>query len=162
MNQNKLYGLTQEELKTIISYDEKTGEFKKISSTTTIRLNKRYLQISIKGKYRPLHRLAWFYKYGEVPIEIDHKDHNRMNNKIENLRNVDRSANLKNKSKQKNNTSGFCGVYKSGNKWRARISIDGNIFNIGSYDTKEKAIEARKKEEVKNNFYKNHGKDNIV
>ena len=52
------------------------------------------------------------------------------------------------------NTSGTKGVgwSKAANKWYARISIDGKRKWLGTFDTKEKAIQVRKKAEEK--YYK--------
>jgi hypothetical protein len=77
---------------------------------------------------------------------IDHKDRNRLNNHVSNLRYVTQSENGMNASKKKNNTSGFTGVYwcKSRDKWRALIMVDRKNIHLGYYDTKEEAIAARK------------------
>ena len=37
------------------------------------------------------------------------------------------------------NTSGFAGVTKSGNRWSARASIDGTRIYLGLFDTPEEA-----------------------
>ena len=49
----------------------------------------------------------------------------------------------------KNNTSGYRGVSKKGNKWHAYINYRRRRKNLGSYDTKELAFEARKDAEQK-------------
>lgn len=48
-----------------------------------------------------------------------------------------------------NNTSGCVGVYyiKNANKWKAEIIKNKKYYNLGIYDSKEKAIESRKKAE---------------
>jgi hypothetical protein len=54
---------------------------------------------------------------------IDHKDGDGLNNKRQNLRPSTHSENAANRGKNRNNTSGFKGVYfcKPLQKWRARI-----------------------------------------
>lgn len=47
------------------------------------------------------------------------------------------------------NTSGYPGVSRHKNRWRARITVDGKRKSLGVYQTKEKAIDARKKAELK-------------
>lgn len=56
-----------------------------------------------------------------------------------------------NRDRFSNNTSGRTGVYyrKDNNKWRAKISLNGIIINIGQYDSYEEALEARKLAELK-------------
>lgn len=46
-----------------------------------------YRVIRIDGEHHKAHRLAWFYVHGSWPSGIiDHKDGNKDNNKIKNLR----------------------------------------------------------------------------
>ncbi len=80
---------------------------------------------------------------------VDHIDHNRCNNNLENLRWATRSQNQMNKSKQENNTSGSTGVYwyRRENKWAARIQLDCKRKFLGYFDSKEDAKRARKNAE---------------
>lgn len=73
-------------------------------------------------------------------IVVDHIDNNTKNNKKINLRIVTNSINLHNRSHLfKNNTSGFCGINFTNNKWLSRIQINNERFILGSYNTKEEA-----------------------
>ena len=47
-----------------------------------------------------------------------------------------------------NNTTGYRGVYKKGNKWVARISINGKDNHLGSFERIEEAAEARQLKEI--------------
>lgn len=47
-----------------------------------------------------------------------------------------------NQRRFKTNTSGFTGVYKSGKKWLASITIDDKLVRLGIWDTPEKANRA--------------------
>ena len=60
---------------------------------------------------------------------------------------------------RKANTSGVTGVCfsKKGNKWFARIRLDGKSKHLGSFADKQDAIEARKDAEIKYGFHPNHG-----
>lgn len=71
----------------------------------------------------------------------DHIDLNSMNNTRANLRVVSNSLNQHNRRRQSNNTSGYKGVsfHKKTQKWTARIGINGEIINIGIYETPEEA-----------------------
>lgn len=76
------------------------------------------------------------------PREVDHRDNNPGNNQRSNLRIATRSENNSNRSIGKRNKSGFKGVYRSGNKWKAGISKDGKNRHLGSFDTPEEAHNA--------------------
>lgn len=72
-----------------------------------------YLVLKIKGQQFKAHRIAWFLYYGTMPSgEIDHINHNRSDNRIENLRCVDRLGNISNITKVPNKDTGIVGVYK--------------------------------------------------
>ena len=68
-----------------------------------------------------------------------------------NLRWANNYVQAVNKGMLKNNTSGVKGVgYKSGEKlWYAQINYLGKRINLGRFKTKEQAIKARKKAEIK-------------
>jgi hypothetical protein len=77
-----------------------------------------------------------------VTHDIDHKDGNGLNNRRGNLRPASRSQNLGN-SRQRTGSSGFRGVEKIGNRWRARIQADGNERRyLGIFTTAEEAARA--------------------
>lgn len=82
--------------------------------------------------------------------EVDHINRNRLDNRRENLRLVTRQENCWNKSKQKNNKSGYIGVCfdkkaSSKNPWKAYAKHDGKNYNLGFYSTKEEAARVRDK-----------------
>lgn len=78
---------------------------------------------------------------------VDHKDHNRTNNNIHNLRWATTQENSMNKRKSKNNTSGYIGVafIKKTQKFRAFIEVNGKQKHLGLFVTIEDAKRARKK-----------------
>jgi hypothetical protein len=69
----------------------------------------------------------------------DHINRNGLDNRRCNLREVTSSENAMNRSKQKNNTSGFTHVVKHGNRWRGQITIRGQHINVGTYALPEEA-----------------------
>ena len=106
------------------------------------------------------HRVIWALMTGEWPTdEIDHINHDRSDNRWENLRQVTRHVNKKNVSKQRNNTSGVPGVVwdKSEGKWQARIQENRVLHILGRYDSIEEAVKVRKQAERDRNFHINHG-----
>jgi hypothetical protein len=76
---------------------------------------------------------------------VDHKNNNKLDNNINNLRWVTYTENNQNASISSRNSSGVKGVsfYKNLQKWRAHIKIDGILIHIGYYNTIEEAAQAR-------------------
>ena len=76
---------------------------------------------------------------------VDHINHDKLDNRKDNLRICTQQENSMNKSKHINNTSGVVGVHwnKERNKWRATIMVNYRQIHIGYYDNIEDAIEAR-------------------
>jgi hypothetical protein len=78
-------------------------------------------------------------------MEVDHiRPGDGLDNRRCNLRIVDHAANCRNRSRQKNNTSGIVGVWYDTymQKWDAKVSIEGKQKRIGRYATKEEAATA--------------------
>jgi hypothetical protein len=105
----------------------------------------RRIRLGCKRKHQA-HRIAWLLHYGvdPHPLEIDHIDGNRQNNKIANLRTVTRQQNQFNRRKNKNNTSGYKGVYRYKDRWRAGLRINNRIHWLGIFSTPELAAQAWK------------------
>jgi hypothetical protein len=85
--------------------------------------------------------------YGNWPRSyIDHINRVKTDNRISNLREVTHLQNSQNRSKNVNNTSGYCGVcwQKSRNQWHVKISYKGKRVHVGRFDHLEDAISARK------------------
>lgn len=104
-----------------------------------------YRNIYYSGKSYRAARVAWFLYYGEQPPpEIDHKNGNSTDDRIENLREATPKQNTANKGMYRNNTSGHKGIFfrKDCNKWRVRLGNSGRIA-LGHFDTLEEAIDAR-------------------
>lgn len=120
-----------------------------------------YVYVGFKNAKIMAHRIIWEMHNGKIPegMEIDHINHTRDDNRIENLRVVTHSENNRNISKASNNKSGYTGVSyeKTRDKWRSSIQINRKLLNLGSCDRIEDAIKARLDAEIKYDFHKNHG-----
>ena len=107
--------------------------------------NHGYLCGDVMGKKVLAHRVIWAMHYGDWPEgQIDHINMDKTDNRIINLRDVAQSPNQWNRTKYKNNTSGFKGVsfYKRDGTWRAQITINGKKKTIGYYPNPEMAANA--------------------
>ena len=153
--------ITQEKLKENFVYDSESGIFsRKDNGKECLGLNIRgYVEFKCYGVNRLAHRLAWLYVCGEWPKQIDHINGNRKDNRIVNLRNVGYRENTKNQRMAINNKSGVVGVYWSAdrNKWRAVITADKKVYNLGCFEDLEVAKECRKFAEKMCGFHENHG-----
>ena len=93
-----------------------------------------------------IHRIIAVMVHGEIgeDEDVDHIDRNKSNNRIENLRVVSKSENMRNKDIREDNNSGIVGVSLEGNGYRAQfVDRSGKIlrkyFSINKYG--DKAIE---------------------
>lgn len=127
--------ITIKQLRKILQYDASTGIFTwieprqyttKVGDVAGSIENTGYISIRINKVSYLAHRLAWFYCFEEWPESyIDHIDRDKTNNALDNLREATAFENSRNRAINKNNSSGYPGVYKRGSKWRAEIVIKG-------------------------------------
>ena len=145
---------TLDEIKKVLRYEPDTGFFywlvnrqgKVKAGDVAGCLNRKdgYIRIRVFNKFYSAHRLAWLYTHGYLPKVIDHKDRNRSNNAISNLREATQSQNCMNKGRLPLNTSGFRGVTwnKKVGKWQAQASLNLKTIYLGIFDSPEVASEA--------------------
>ena len=101
-----------------------------------------YWVLTLNDEKIRAHIAAWIYVYGGYPVsDIDHKDLNRINNAISNLRLTNKSNNGANRGPQKNNTSGYKGVFwhKKMGRWFVQIKVRGECRRFGWFNDKEEA-----------------------
>lgn len=132
--------LTQEELKAVLHYDPETGVFTWIGERSHFKGKRAgskdgqgYRRIGIQGVLHAEHRLAFLYMTGEMPVEVDHENRVRDENRWENLRAATRSENCQNKK-----SHGVSYHAKTG-KWQAYIKLNGKQHYLGLYETAEDA-----------------------
>jgi hypothetical protein len=142
-----------ERLRDLLHYDPDTGVFTRLKgwgkkSPAGKKLGSidaaGYVVFSIEGVQDYGHRFAWLYMTGEWPAsKIDHENQNRSDNRWSNIRAATQAENLRNRGKNKNNTSGFKGVSIAPHgRWRATIRVSGKQIHLGHYSTKEEAAVA--------------------
>lgn len=110
--------------------------------------NNKYRRIDL-GKHQQyyIHRLvaiAFIDNPNNCPC-VDHINTDTFNNHVSNLRWCSIAENNRNKSMNKNNTSGYKGVTfsKRANKWVATCSVNGKLKAIGLYANILDAVAAR-------------------
>ena len=124
------------------TYDPDTGKIYSVKGNEIIgKHTNGYIHISIKyykKQYRLLgHHFAWYMIYGNVDfIELDHINRIRFDNRISNLRIVNRLENQQNK-----NGKGYYWCNDK-NKWRSQITINKKKKHLGYFNTEEEAQNA--------------------
>lgn len=119
-----------------------------------------YLLVSVDGVLFKVHRLIFLYHKGFLPKYVDHRDNDKLNDRIENLRVCTSSENNMNSKLSKNNTSGVKGVtwHELTKRWSARIMVDYKRLYIGEYNDINDAVKAiRDKREELHGKFANHG-----
>ncbi len=118
-----------------------------------------YLTVRVIRINYSTHRIIWKLCTGADPIEmIDHIDGDKLNNKIDNLREASVIENGRNRKISKNNKLGIKGVHydSTTGKYRASISYGGKAYNLGSFATIETASQAYQEASLK--YHKEFGK----
>lgn len=155
--------LTVKRLQELLRYDPATGDFYwKVQTNPRAMVGMQagknslsgpdgnnYRVINVDKKSYRAHNLVWFYFNGVWPTNvIDHINGNRLDNRIENLRDVTRQQNSWNlQGPKRNNRSGVLGVdwRASKKRWRAQIRIAGKRVWLGEFKTVEEASAAYQK-----------------
>jgi hypothetical protein len=95
-----------------------------------------------------MHRVIWEAINGPIPegLEIDHRNGNRVDNRLNNLKVVTRRINAHNRKERREGitTSSFVGVtwHKSTSKWYSQIQVNGNRVSLGLFEKEEDAARA--------------------
>jgi hypothetical protein len=100
-------------------------------------ISKNYKRVNIRSSNKMVHQLVAMAFLNHIPcgheIVVDHINHDKLNNKLENLQLI---TNRENCSKDvKNKTSKYTGVSwnKARNKWVSQIKINGKTVPLGRY-----------------------------
>ena len=138
----------------IILYNNKNEESGKalidIEDIEKVKQYKWFLNSNdyvVNNKIGSLHR---FIMNPPDDMVVDHINHNKFDNRKENLRICTHQENDWNKGIIKTNTSGVTGVIKTQwNTWQSCITVNDKKIVLGSFKTKEEAIKSRKEAEIK-------------
>ena len=123
--------------------------------------DKGYRRGAVFGRMLRAHRVAWAIYYGEWPKdEIDHINGDKSDNRICNLRDVNRAENTHNLPLSPRNKTGHVGLFfdKKRQKWQSRIMVGGSHKHLGYFSTKPEAIAARQAAQKILGYHPNHGR----
>lgn len=139
--------VTRERLHSMVHYEPATGVFtwkverNQYSGPGVVAGTRKpagYIEIAIDRKLYKAHRLAWFYVHGAWPLgHIDHINGIRDDNRIANLRDVDRVTNAQNRRAPAG--ASWC---KASRKWLAQVYVGGKNHHLGRFDSREDAYNA--------------------
>ena len=115
-----------------------------------------YKYVSIDGQGYAWHRICYAIYHGKdpFPLDVDHKNLNKLDNSKENLFEKTTAENNENKPIYKNNKLGVKGISQTlEGKFRAKIYKDKKEINCGTFATIEEAIQSQKQKklDLKNN-----------
>lgn len=166
---------TQARLRALLRYDSETGDLFWLAREAAPRgWNAKYAEKPaftatnaggyrtgrIEGVHYYAHRIIWTIENGDIPLgDIDHINGDRSDNRIANLRAVTRSENQRNRVWAKGAKRGSVGVHwrRDIRRWVAIIGVAGKTLNIGCYQSKEDAIQARRVAAEQYGFTDRHG-----
>jgi len=148
--------LTQKKIRELFDYNPDVGvlKWKKPRSPRVatgdeagcVDKSTGYRQVYIGNKAYYTHRLIWFFVHGYFPEhQVDHINRDRLDNRINNLREVSQSCNNKNTGLRNDNKSGITGVSWDNNRgqWEVKISNNGRQRSLGRYRDFSDAVCAR-------------------
>lgn len=148
--------ITADRLREVMDYNPQTGIFtwkkktcKKVvvGSVAGCLTKEGYVTIRVDGYLMTGHRLAWLYVNGELPSKgIDHKNRDKSDNRICNLRICTPVENGQNASLSKANKSGITGVFfnKKTGKWVSQITVNRKNIILGAYNSIDEAAASRR------------------
>ena len=138
--------ITQEYLKQ--RYHYKNGKLIcKVKNKPIGTINGRgYYIVGINKKSYRVHRLIFLYHHGYLPPLIDHKDRNKLNNCVENLREATVSQNNHNRTGMESNT-GHKGIHWSNSRQFYKSAFVHNkvYYYVGIFKDLQEASQAYEK-----------------
>ncbi len=132
--------LTADRVRELFAYDHATGDLlwrvgQYEGQAAGCVTKDGYTQIRFDGRGYYAHRIVWLHQHGELPPKlVDHRDGNKRNNRLSNLRVATVSENAQNRIVAKDNKSGYLGVSSIGKRYVAQIQIAGKHYRLGAFD----------------------------
>jgi len=143
LTQGKFALIDDEDYDLVISYSWHTqkdiNNFYAVTTTTRVQGKRTTIY---------MHRLIMNARSG---LQVDHINHNGLDNRRENLRLCTRTENCRNRRKYIRGSSIYKGVswYTHYKKWRARIECEGKQLHLGWFSDEVEAAEVYDKAALK-------------
>lgn len=139
---------TQDELIDLFSYscdgffirNKSRGNSKKGSIVKGKVEDSGYLRISMMYSSILYHRAVWKFHHGTEPLVIDHINGNRLDNRIENLREASSSQNKHNEKLRSSNRTGMYGISMRNGSYVVKF-FDGKSDNTKTFYDMYSAVE---------------------
>lgn len=87
-------------------------------------------------------RVALLMGYGIEAETVDHINHRKDDDRLENLRPATNKENIWHKKSQGARSRRLRGAFPNGHRWRSKITHNGETIRLGSYDTEIEAHQA--------------------
>lgn len=111
--------------------NKEAGTVASVKNSDTLK----YIHVSIFNKLYRAHVLIWLMIHGNINGVIDHIDGNGLNNKMDNLRDIPQSTNVRKCKMRKNNTTGYRGVtVTASGKFSVSITKNRKKINLGIFE----------------------------
>lgn len=144
-----------------LSYDKNTGIISRTKKKSGCSIGpvmttspRGYRTIKINGIQYRQHRLCpLFIGINPDGYEIDHINGDPSDNRIKNLRIVDRSTNCLNTSIHRRGKYPYISFHKSGKKWRVIKEVNGKQLEFGRFSLEKDAIQCV----IDNKLWRNNG-----
>lgn len=148
--------LTAERARELLAYDSDTGDLRwriRLGSRApagglidSVEPSSGYINVRLDKKLYRAHRVIWLMVRGAWPHQIDHRNRNRADNRLENIRETCDALNRQNTEKVRvDSRAGLKGVYmprRPGGKYGARIRVADKYIWLGQFETPEAAHRA--------------------
>lgn len=148
-----LNSITQEEVRDLFEYVDGDLIRRKTTGSRALIGNKvggvtkhGYMRVVINYREYFVHLLVFLWHHGYIPEnDVDHIDRNKLNNRIENLREVSRVCNQRNRDLARISKSGVPGVRRdsSRNKYVVTIGNASKGITLGRFNDFTEAVAHR-------------------
>jgi len=117
------------------------------------------LQITLLGKNYLASRLAFLAVGESLPERVGHANRDSLDDRWSNLAPGTHAEDGKNRSMNRRNSSGVCGVswHRAAGKWRAKVQVGGKYHYLGLFDDLEEAAAVVAEFRAANGFSDGHG-----
>ncbi len=147
MAQLQIHGYAADKSKKVVAVSEVDEELLPVAEQHSWYLAGEYAATSVNGVVKYLHYFVWEHFEGAdtIPddLQLDHRNQNKLDNRLENLEFVDTRVKQANAPKHRDNTSGYKGVSQQANgRFGSFVRRDYKLHYFGSYATAEEAAYA--------------------